>query len=151
MRDMLLSAAIALAIIALISTLALRGTVGFLARGADNGWDNALAYVLVSAAGWALLARFMVPLGMWPALLAAAALPLFQIGALRWIYEIRRGRAVAVAIAHTLLTTTVVTTLTLAVGVVAAYVTYGRIIQDPMMLVRIVLRLIGLIPAAGAV
>ena len=33
-----------------------------------------------------------------------------------------------------------------AVGVVAAYVTYGRIIQDPMLLVRLVLRLLGLIP-----
>lgn len=145
---MLVSAAVAVAIIALLSMLVLHGTVGFLARGADNGWDNAFTYVLVSGAGWALVARYLVPVGFWPAVLAAAALPLLQIGALKWIYEIRTGRALVVALMHTIVTSTVVTTAVLVVGVIAAYVMYGRIIQDPMILVRIVLRLIGLLPSS---
>ncbi len=144
---MLVSAVVAVAIVALLSMLVLRGAVGFLARGADNGWDNAFTYVLVSGAAWAVVGRYLAPAGLWPAILGATVVPLFQLGALKWIYEIRTGRALFVAVVHTVVASTVVTALVLAVGVVAAYVMYGRIIQDPMILVRIVLRLIGLIPA----
>jgi hypothetical protein len=143
---MVLTLGIALAVVALISTSVLRGTVGFLARGADNGWDNALAYVALSGVAWALVARYLVPLGVFPALLSAAVLPLVQLGMLRWIYEIRTGRALAVGIVHTVVASTAITGITLMVGVAAAYVMYGRIVQDPMLLVRLVLRLIGLIP-----
>ena len=143
---MLLSAGLALALVALISAVVLRGTVGFLARGADNGWDNALAYVVAATVGWGAVVHYVAPLGLVPTLATAAGLPVLQLGLLRWIYELRTGRALAVAITHTVIASTVVTGLTLAVGVVAAYVTYGRIIQDPMILVRLVLRLLGLIP-----
>lgn len=145
--SMLTSAVVAVAIIALVSAVVLRGTVGLVARTADNGWDNALAYVAVTGMGWFLAGRYVAPLGMWPTVAAALLIPLLQLGALRWIYELRTGRALAVGVLHTVVASTVVTSLTLVVGVVAAYVMYGRIVQDPMLLVWIVLRLIGLVPA----
>ncbi len=145
---MLLSLGIALALVALVSMLVMRGTVGFLARGADNGWDNAFTYVLVSGAAWAALVHFVMPLGLFAFVAACLFIPVLQVGALRWIYEIRAGRALVVAIVSTTATTTIITGLTLLAGVIAAYIMYGRVIDDPMILVRIILRLIGLLPGS---
>jgi len=143
---MLLSLGIALALVTLVSLLVMRGTVGFLARGADNGWDNALTYVLASGLTWAALIHFVMPAGLFAFALACVLVPVVQVGLLRWIYEIRAGRALVVALVSTTVSTTIITGLTLLAGVIAAYIMYGRVIDDPMILVRIILRLIGLLP-----
>lgn len=133
-----------LALIAILTILLLRATVRLLARSADNGWDNAIAYSIVSAAlvtllGWiagsgGLLFLLVAPLLCWAA----------QTYALHFIYEVRLLHAWMIGVTHAFLVTVVVSSLTLAAAVVAAYILYGRIISDPMFLIRLILRLIGI-------
>jgi hypothetical protein len=46
-------------------------------------------------------------------------------------------------VVHTLATAAVTTVLAAAAAIVAAYIMYGRIISDPLILLKIILRLIG--------
>jgi hypothetical protein len=135
---------ISFALVAIISTLLLRLTVRVLAKTADNGWDNALAYgavnlVLAVALNWIFHSGSYFLIAIAPLLIWAA-----QTIALVVIYEMRALRAWAVGIVHALITTTVVTGLALTAAMVAAYILYGKIISDPMFLIRLILRLIGI-------
>lgn len=134
----------AAAVVGLISTLLLRLTVRLIAKGTDNGWDNALTYgaVLVGLSiftGWGastggVFFLLITPLFWW----------FVQTIALRFIYEVRTLQAWLIGVVHTLLTSMAVTALGLMIAVIAAYVLYGRIISDPMFLIRLILRLIGI-------
>ncbi|MCK6544990.1 hypothetical protein L6R52_03925 [Myxococcota bacterium] len=134
---------IAFAIVAILSTLLLRLSVRVVAKGADNGWDNALAYGVVTLllafpVGW------LIGAGWIGALFAPLVVWIVQTVALRLIYEVPPLRAWALGVVHALLTTITVTSLTITAGLVAAYILYGKIISDPMFLIRLILRLIGI-------
>lgn len=143
MITMTTAAWVAFAIVAIVSTLLLRLTVRLLAKEADNGWDNALTYGITTAilafpVGWMLKA------GVFWAALAPALVWTVQTTALTFIYEVRALRAWGIGVVHTVLVTMATTTLALAAALVAAYVLYGKIISDPMFLIRLILRLIGI-------
>lgn len=125
--------------------LLLKLTVRLVGRKAlDNGWDNALAYTVATTA-LALAVRWVIGTRSW---LLIGLSPMFlwigQTIALKLIYEIKTKTAVLIGITHTAVTTTVLSGLTMAAGVVAAYLLYGKIISDPMFLIRLILRLIGI-------
>lgn len=136
---------IALAAVVLISTLTLKGTVRVLAKGADNGWDNAFGYVLVSTALLWFPVRWMLSSGSWTLMLLAPFVCwVVQVIALKIIYQINPLHAWMVGVTHTVLATFVTTTVAIGTGVVLAYILYGQIISDPVRVIRIILRLIGI-------
>lgn len=144
---MLTAAWITAIVTALIWVLLLKGTVRVFAKTADNGWDNALAYGVVSIlmffpAKWMITSGSFVLISLAPAVVWAG-----QLIGLKVIYELKALHALLIGATHALVTSFVVTGLALVAGVVAAYVMYGKIIADPMILIRLVLRLIGLWPA----
>ena len=123
----------------------LRLTVPVVAKKADNGWDNAFAYVVVTG----LMAYFPM---RWmfesdSVLLTFFALPLCWVAqtvTLKTLYETTLVRAWLLGVFHTVVSACVTTALTLIAGVIAAYIMYGKIISDPMRLVRLLLQLIGI-------
>jgi hypothetical protein len=134
---------ITLTLVSLVSVLLMRGTVRAFGQGADNGWDNAIGYVVVTG-----LLYFGIAWLAQTSFLLAALAPLFawigQTLTIRFIYEVRTARAWLLGIFHAFATTVVVGAMGLAVAFVAAYVLYGKIISDPMYLLRLLLRLIGI-------
>jgi hypothetical protein len=143
MAHLTLAAWIAFGLTAVISTLLLKLTVRVVAKDADNGWDNAFAYGVVTLL-MAIPVSWMLQSGSW---LLFGLVPLFvwagQTIALRVIYEVKTLRAWVIGFVHATLTSTAVMTLALATAVVAAYILYGKIISDPWFLIRLILRLIG--------
>ena len=136
---------ITFAVVALVWTLMLKGTVRLLGGGRlDNGWDNALAYGLVTAL-LAIPVRWMFKSDSW---LLTMMIPAFvwiaQTIAIKVIYEVKPLLAWGIGIVHATLASFVVGTMTLTAGFIAAYIMYGKIISDPMFLVRLILRLIGI-------
>jgi hypothetical protein len=134
---------ITLAVVTVIATLMMKLSVRLVAKKADNGWDNAVAYVIASGVITALCAwlattswmiAFFAPLLLWTGQTIAA----------KHIYELRMARAWLVGMVHALITTTVTGALGLSVAFVAAYILYGKIISDPMFLIRLLLKLIGI-------
>lgn len=134
---------ITLALVTIVAILMMKATIPLIAKGSDNGWDNAVAYVIASgliaaALGWFAMQSWLfaavAPLVGWAA----------QTLVLRHVYEIRMARAWAVGVVHTFFTSLVVGAVGLSVAAVAAYILYGKIISDPMFLVRLLLKLIGI-------
>lgn len=136
----------ALGITALVHVSTLRLSVRALGKGADNAWDNAFGYLLVTLLlSWPI--RWIWASHSW--VLIALIPPLCAViltVALRLIYEVGTWRAIGIGLLHLVLTGLLLGTLTLIAGVIAAYIMYGRIISDPLMLIRIILRLIGIEP-----
>ena len=134
---------IAVATVALIWLLLLRVSVRLVGRALDNGWDNAIAYgvatsLLVIPVQWLIGTRswliVMVPLVVWVG----------QTLALRVIYETRTIKAALLGTVHFLMTSLVVGCVTVITGAVAAYLLYGKIVSDPLWLIMLVLRLLGI-------
>lgn len=131
-------------VVSLVWTLSLRLSVRLVAKGADNGWDNAIGYGVATLMlwlpldwmfrghHWALLSVF--PLGLWVG----------QTIALKWIYELKALRAWLLGMVHALLAGTLIGSLAVGAGAVAAYILYGRIVSDPWWLISLLLRLIGI-------
>jgi hypothetical protein len=144
MMHLTIAAWVTFGLAAIISTLLLKLTVRVLAKNADNGWDNALAYGVATLL-IAIPVSWMLKSGSW---LLYGLAPLFvwagQTIALRVIYQVRTLRAWAIGVVHATVTGTACTALALGVAFVAAYILYGKIISDPMFLIRLLLRLIGL-------
>jgi hypothetical protein len=138
-----LAAWITFFVVALVWVLMLKMTVRVVGGGRlDNGWDNALAYTMVTA----LLA---IPVSwMFGSWFLAVLIPPFvwlaQTIAIKVIYEVKPLLAWTIGLVHAVLASFVVGTVTLTAGFVAAYIMYGKIISDPMFLVRLILRLIGI-------
>ena len=132
------------AVVAIAWTLCLRLSVRLVAKTADNGWDNALGYGLATVLLWLPL-KWMFDGHHWalmtifPGLLWAG-----QTVALRWIYEIRLLRAWLLGVVHALIAGVVVGSMAVTAGAIAAYVLYGRIVSDPLWLIGLILRLIGI-------
>ena len=136
---------ITFAVVTLVWVLMLKGTVRLLGRGRiDNGWDNALAYAMVTAL-LAIPVRWMLGSDSW---ILMSLVPIFvwiaQTIAIKVIYEVKPLLAWSIGMVHAVFSSFVVGTLTLTAGFVAAYILYGKIISDPMFLVRLILRLIGI-------
>ncbi|MCC7382436.1 MAG: hypothetical protein IT384_11430 [Deltaproteobacteria bacterium] len=136
---------IALGVFSLLSALTLRLTVRFLARGADNGWDNAVAYLAASGLVLYFPVRWMLGSDSWTWwALAAPLVWLVQVVTLRAVYEINTWRAVLVGIVHTVTTSVVTGAVTVTAGIIAAYILYGQIITDPVRVIRMILRWLGI-------
>lgn len=132
------------AIVAITWTLCLRLSVRLTAKGADNGWDNAIGYGVATLMLWVPLkwmfdGHHWALMSIFPALLWAG-----QTFALRWIYELKLLRAWLLGLVHAVIASVVIGTMTMAAGAVAAYLLYGRIVSDPLWLIGIILRLIGI-------
>ncbi len=127
--------------------LLLRLTVRVFGRGKlDNGWDNALAYGVVSAlmlfpVKWMIGSKSLILISLIPAVIWAG-----QLIALKVIYEVKALHALLIGATHAAVSTAILGALTVVAGFIVAYVTYNKIITDPMILVRLILRLIGLWP-----
>src|SRR3990170_9031822 len=132
-----------LAFVGLASAALLRGTVRLTARKADNGWDNAFAYVLCTGlltvpAGWLLHTGHLLFVPLAPLL--------FWIGqtvALVLIYELRIFHAWLVGLAHAVVTAAALGALATIGGAIALYVIYGKIVADPIAVLRWLLSLLG--------
>lgn len=112
----------------------------------DHGWDDALAQTLcMGALYWPLSWLFRedpwLLLTAGPLLIAAAHAVSIKI-----IYQTTAARAAMLALFHGALSGLVLGGLAVLVAGITAYVWYGRIISDPMILVRVLLRLIGIEP-----
>lgn len=121
-------------------------SVRALGRGADNAWDNAFGYLTVAyllswPARWMWATQSWVLIALIPPLVAFASLFTLKV-----IYEVSAKRAVAIGALHATLTSVMLGATSLVVGFIAAYVMYGRIVADPVMLIRLVLKLIGITP-----
>ena len=146
---MVTAAWIAALVTALIWIVGLRLTVRVFGRGADNGWDNALGYLVASVA-LAFLARWLLLSGsVFVIALIPAVVWVGQTIALKVIYELRPVLAWWIGTVHAFFAGTIITSLAVVAGFVAAYILYGKIISDPMILVRLILRLIGVWPAGA--
>ena len=134
---------ITLALITLVSILMMKATILLVARKSDNGWDNAVAYTL----GTGLIAFVLGWFGLKSWMFAAVAPMLawtLQTLLLKHIYELRTARAWLVGMVHAFFTSATVSAVGLTVAFVAAYILYGKIISDPMFLIRLLLKLIGI-------
>lgn len=137
---------VAYAVAGLLHMLATRAAVRLVGKGADNAWDNAFGYVTVAyLMTWP--ARWLIATKSWWLIATIPGL----YGAASWltlvaIYEVGTRRALIIGLVHGLVCTVLYSVFALAVGFVAAWIMYGRIVADPLILLRIVLRLIGIDP-----
>lgn len=134
---------IAATTVAVLWILLLRVSVRVLGKSLDNGWDNAIGYAIATGL-LAIPVHWMVGTRSWLVLLVPLVVLVGQTLALRVIYEIHTAKAVLLGAFHFAVTSLVVGGLTIIAGAVAAYVLYGKIISDPLWLVMLVLRLIGI-------
>lgn len=135
---------IAFTLVAIVWTLVLRLTVRFTAKNADNGWDNAIAYGVATLLLSVPIRWLFSQHDWWWWTLAPVVLWIGQTWSLKTIYELRTLHAWLIGVVHGVVTSITVSVLTCFAGVIAAYIMYGRIVADPMILVRLVLRLIGI-------
>lgn len=130
-------------LVAALSALLMRICVRLFARGADNGWDNAFGYVIALSALFYFPIRWIITGHSLPLLLLIPPLVLaVQFFSLKAIYQVTWKRAAVLGTLHTVVSSLFFGTITFAIAVVAAYIMYGRIISDPMILVRIILKLL---------
>ncbi len=134
----------ALLVFTVVWASTLRLTVGLVAKDAENSWDNAIGYALVTLlltvpirwilglGSWILIG--LIPVGTW----------IIQVWALKYIYELKTARAFFVSTIQSILAWSTMAMMTVFAGAIAAYILYGRIISDPMFLIRLLLRIIGI-------
>ena len=129
------------AVAALLWLLTLRLSVRLVNKELDNGWDNAVGYGIVSAL---MLSVALSMLGMgWLAVFAPLVLWGSQTGALAFIYEVRPLTAFLLGALHTALFSAAAGATTVVGGAIAIYLMYGKIVADPMVIIRIILRWLG--------
>ena len=134
-----------LGIAALIQVLTMRLTIRLVGRGAENAWDNAIAYVLVTGAALYWPCRWMFESDSFLlTLLAPGLCALVQVAALRTLYQVRTLHAGLIGVLHTTMSSAITAGTAFTAGVVAAYGLYGKIISDPVAALKILLRLIGI-------
>jgi hypothetical protein len=133
-----------LATLALVWMLVLRFTVRVLQPTGENGGDDALAHTLfMGAMYWPV--RWLLQQDPWLATLGIPVLiALAHTNSVRVIYRTDWRRSLAISSLHAALTTLMVGGLAVTTAIVAAYIMYGRIVRDPMLLIRALLRLIGI-------
>lgn len=130
-------------VVAALSAVLMRICVRLFARGADNGWDNALGYVIAISALFYFPVRWIIGAHSIPLLLLVPPIVLLvQLFSLKAIYQVTWKRAAALGALHTVVSSLFFGTITFVIAVVAAYIMYGRIIADPMILVRIIMKLL---------
>ncbi|MEM7676171.1 MAG: hypothetical protein AAF449_09230 [Myxococcota bacterium] len=132
---------ISTAFAAFIWLLTLRLSVRLVDRGIDNGWDNAIGYAIVSAL--ALSAVWSTLAGPWLVILGPFVLWAVQTGAIMFIYEVRPLTALGLGLLHLALFSTAATVSTVVAGAIAIYLLYGKIVSDPLVILRSILRWLG--------
>lgn len=135
-----------LVLAALLHVVLCRVTVRTVGKGADNGLDNAVSYLGATVILWWPIKWVWATHSWLLVALLPVAIGVALVLSLQLIYEVGRKRALIIAGVHTAVTSAVLGALSLVAGAIAAYVMYGRIISDPRILLRIVLRLIGIDP-----
>ena len=127
---------------ALIWLVTLRASVRLMGKELDNGWDNAIGYAIVSVLVFSAAVSL---LGMgWLAVLSPFVVWFSQVGALAFIYEIRPLKAFLLGTLHTALFSATAAATTIVAGAVAIYLLYGKIVADPLVILRIILRWLGI-------
>ncbi|MBK8010178.1 MAG: hypothetical protein IPK13_02450 [Deltaproteobacteria bacterium] len=131
-------------LVAFLYTALLRLAVRVSAKEADNGWDNAIGYSVVTIllaflAGWILESRNILLI-----LLIVPTHVLIQTLAIRVIYEVRYLRALLIGACHALMASLVIGGLATVAGFIAALILKKRIIADPIYFIRLLLRLLGI-------
>ena len=137
---------VALAVAAMVHMLATKASVRLVGKGAENAWDNAFGYLVMTGLLWYPVKWTWGLDSWWPLLFIPPLCTAVLLWALKAIYQVSTKRAVIIGAVHLAITSVVGTLLTLVTGFVAAWIIYGRIVSDPLILVRIVLRLIGIDP-----
>ncbi len=133
---------LAAALAAIIWLVTLRMSVRLVGKDLDNGWDNAIGYGIVTVL---ILSAALSMLGLgWLALFGPLVLLVAQTGALSFIYEVRPLKACLLGLLHTLLFSAVATLTTIVGGAIAIYLLYGKIVSDPLVILRIILRWLGI-------
>ena len=132
-------------ILTAIEVLTLKVCVRFLARDAENHWDNAFAYALLTGVTIYWPVRWMVAADAWLlTLLVPVLLFTVQVVGLKTLYQINAARAWLLGAAQTALAGFVTGSIAFVSGVIAIYVLYGKIVADPLQALRTLLRLIGI-------
>ena len=127
---------------ALIWLTTLRISVRLMSRDLDNGWDNAIGYGIVTAL---VMSAALSLLGFgWLALFGPLILVIAQTGALAFIYEVRPVKAFLLGVLHTALFSAATAATTIIGGGIAIYLLYGKIVSDPLVILRILLRWLGI-------
>ena len=126
---------------ALIWLMTLRVSVRLVSRELDNGWDNAIGYGFVTMLALSV-ALSMLGMG-WLALLAPLLLWITQLAALAFIYEVKPIKAFLLSLLHTVLFTAAAGTTAVVAGAIAIYLLYGKVISDPLVILRFILRWLG--------
>ena len=141
--DLTTAAWIALGYAATVWVLTLRVGVRLAAPKVENAWDNALAYALVCGA---LLwpARWLLEQGPWGWIAMPVIIGGAQIWLMRVIYQIRTTHAALMVVVHGVLAVGVYTVSLFTVGAIIVYLAYGRVVSDPMILIRLLAKLIGI-------
>ena len=132
-------------ILGAIEVLTLKVCVRFLARDAENHWDNAFAYALLTGVTIYWPIRWMIEADAWfLTLLVPLFLLVVQVIALKALYQVTAARAWVLGAAQTVMAGVVGGTIAFAAGVIAIYILYGKIVADPVQALRTLLRLIGI-------
>ena len=126
----------------LIWLLTLRLSVRLVDKALDNGWDNALGYGIVSALTLSI-SLSLVGTG-WGAAIVPLVLLTAQVGALTFIYEIRLLKACLLSFVHAALFAGTSAFVAVVGGAVAIYLLYGKIVSDPLIIIRAILRWLGI-------
>lgn len=123
--------------------LALRVSVRVAAPKVDNAWDNAIAYALVCVA---LLwpASWLLHQGVWGWTVMPILIGGTQIWLMRVIYQVKSAHAALLVVAHGAFAATVYGISLFTVGAIIVYLAYGRVVADPMILIRLLAKLIGI-------
>ena len=136
---------IAMAIVVAIQVVTLKLSVRFIAKDADNAWDNAFAYLLTAGLLIYFPVRWMVASDSFIlTLLAGPFCWIAQTIALKTIYEVKLSRAWILGLVHGLISSVVIAGTAFVSGMVAAYIMWGKIVSDPIRAIKLLLRLIGI-------
>lgn len=114
---------------------------------ADNAFDNALGYLAVSTFVywpikwvWSAQLWWLLIIGGPPLVISVHLL------ALETIYQVSRKRAALLGLVQSVLLAISLVVVGVVLAAVVAYILYGKIISDPIWLLKLLLRLIGIIP-----
>jgi hypothetical protein len=134
---------VALAFAVTVWVLTLRASVRLFAPKVENAWDNAVAYALVCGAllwpaQW-LLGQGVLGWVVLPFLIGGT-----QVWLMRVIYQVTSAQAALLVVLHGAFAAAVYAASLFTVGAIIVYLAYGRVVSDPMLLIRLLAKLIGI-------
>lgn len=110
-------------------------------RPADNGWDNTVAQTMVMGA-LVYPVGYLVDQGAYGLAAAPFLVALTHWASLRVIYELRGRTALGLGLVQASLFAVMASLSAGSVATMAAYIWYGRLVTDPALILRMVVRLV---------